>query len=134
MRELDPRYKRIAERLIKNLEEFEYIRDSEVRIAYLSSDEEKTKDRKLVHADCTKVDKKYSWCVPYDFFITVYEPNCLDFSKEQMEILMKHELHHIGIDNNGNEPTFHIIPHDVEEFWSIINAHGLDWNIAEKEQ
>ena len=59
MRELSTKYKRIAERLITSEDIFTDIRELGIRIAYLSSDEEKKKDRRLVHADCTKVDKKY---------------------------------------------------------------------------
>ena len=132
MRELSSKYKRIAERLIASEDIFTDIRELGIRIAYLSSDEEKKKDRRLVHADCTKVDKKYSWAVPYDFFITVYEPNCIGFTRKQFEILMKHELMHIGVSYEGDEPSFYLVPHDVEDFLHIINTHGLDWSRREE--
>lgn len=127
MREKSKRYRTIAQRLIRTEAEFEEIKNSPVKIAYLSSDEEKKKNGKLVFGDCTKVDAKYKWSVPYDFFITVYEPNCLGFTDKQFEILLKHELLHIGINNDGNESVYYIVPHDVEEFWSIIDEYGLDW-------
>lgn len=131
MIERSRKYKRIAERIIKSRQELSDIVDFGVRIAYLSCDEEKKQNRKIVYADCTKVAKKYEWCCPYDFFITVYEPNIVNFSKKQIEILLLHELHHIGIDLGGEMPSFYIVPHDVEEFWDIINEYGLTWDCDE---
>ena len=122
------KYRTIANRLLRTLDEFAEIKDSGVRIAYLSSDEPKKKDRRAIFAECCKVDKKYSWCCPYDFFIVVYEPHVIDFTKNQIEILIRHELHHVGIDYTGDQIKFYIVPHDVEEFWDIIREHGLHWS------
>lgn len=98
-----------------------------MRIAWLESFEEKKKVNKIVFADCRLVNDQYSWCCPYDFMITVYGPNVIDFTPEQIEILLRHELMHIGIKQDGNTPNFYIVPHDVEEFYSIIDRFGLDW-------
>ena len=103
-----------------------------IRIAYLSSDEEKKKNKRIIHAECTKVDEKYSWCCRYDFFITVYEPNIEYFTDQQIDILMEHELRHVGIDYSGKEPKYYIVPHDIEEFWSIIDKYGLLWSANEE--
>ncbi|MCQ2369253.1 MAG: hypothetical protein MJ007_02115 [Paludibacteraceae bacterium] len=124
MIERSTKYKRIAEKVIQ-LPEFDDIRD--VRIAYLASDEEKKKNYKTVFADCTKVSPRYSWCCKYDFFITVYEPNVLELDRKQLEILMIHELHHVGINTDGQEPSYYVVPHDIEEFDSIIERYGLHW-------
>lgn len=121
------KYRDIAKRLIRTLPEFEEIRDTAPRVAYLSSGEEKIKNRKIVFAECCKVDKKYFWCCPYDFFIVVYEPNVETFSPVQMETLIRHELHHIGVDYTDSGIEFYVRPHDVEEFWEIIRECGLDW-------
>ena len=122
-------YRMIGTKLIRTLPEFEDIRNSGVKIAYLSSDEPKKKDRRAVFAECCKVDEKYKWCCPYDFFIVVYEPNIYLFTGEQIIILIRHELHHVGVDYaGGDQIKFYIVPHDVEEFWDIINDHGLKWS------
>lgn len=122
-------YMNIARRLIRSLPEFEAIADSDVRIAYLSCDKKKTAGRKAVFAECCRVEEKYSWCCHYDFFIVVYEPNIEHFTERQVEILIQHELHHVGIDyDEEGEPMYYIVPHDVEEFWDIINSHGLAWS------
>lgn len=122
------KYRTIGQRLLRTLPEFSEIKESGVRIAYLSSDEEKKKNHRYIFAECCKVDKKYSWCCHYDFFIVVYEPNIYYFSEKQIEILIRHELHHVGIDYSKDEIEFYVVPHDVEEFWEIINEHGLRWS------
>jgi hypothetical protein len=127
-------YRVIGRRLLRTLPEFEMLRDSGVRIAYLRSDEEKTKNRRIVFADCNRVNSRYAWCCPYDFFIVVYEPNVRDFTERQKEILIRHELHHVGIDFDGSEAAWYIVPHDVEEFWDIINECGLDWSDTDAER
>lgn len=118
----------IAKRLIRTLPEFEDIKDSDVRIAYLSSYEEKEKNHKIIFAECHKVSKQYGWCCKYDFFIVVYEPNVEDFTEEQLEILMRHELHHVGVEYSNEGLKYYIVPHDIEEFWEIIREHGLHWS------
>ena len=128
MQERSQKYKKIGQRLIRTLPELKWIREMGVRIAYLSSDEEKKKNKRIIHAECTKVDEKYQWCCRYDFFITVYEPNIEYFTEEQIDILIEHELRHVGLDVSGKEPKYYIVPHDIEEFWSIIDKYGLHWD------
>lgn len=43
-------------------------------------------------------------------------------------ILLEHELLHIGVNTDGNEPSFYIVPHDIEDFRSIIEKYGTDWS------
>lgn len=122
------KYGNIGRKLIRTLPEFKDLLDSDVRIAYLSSQKEKTKNHRVIFADCFKVEDKYSWCCKYDFFIVVYEPNIVDFTEEQVTILIRHELHHVGIEYTDTGLKYYVVPHDVEEFWEIIREHGLDWS------
>lgn len=122
------KYRLIAQRLLRDFPEFEEIKGTGVRIAYLASPEIKKKDKRVVYADCNLVSERYKWTCPYDFFIVVYENNILDFTEEQIEILIRHELHHVGVDYEGGQMKFVLAPHDVEEFWDIINEHGLKWS------
>lgn len=127
-----PKFKRIAEKLIQEEATLEYIKDNCVRVAVVESDEEKKKNRKIVFGDCAKVNQRYSWCCPYDFIITVYKVNCelFNFGKKEYTALLHHELLHIGVDNDGNEPAFYVVPHDIEEFYSIIDMYGDNWQIG----
>ena len=127
---INRKLRRTADKLIKERPDLEYLRNSGVRFTVLSSDQEKQKDRKLVLGECEKVPDKYKWKIPYDFLIYIYEPNCVDLSDKQREILLVHELRHIGIDLEGKEPRYFVYPHDVEEFWSIIDEFGLKWQVS----
>ena len=122
------KYREIGNKLIRTLPEFFEIQETEPRIAYLSSWKEQIKSRKPVYAECCKVDEKYKWCCDYDFFIIVYEPNIEDFTDYQLETLIRHELHHVGIEYTDKGLNFYIKPHDVEEFWEIIHSCGLNWS------
>lgn len=127
-RERSPGLARIARRLIGTMPELSYIAASRVRIVYLTSELEKKKGSKLVLGQCEKVPEKYKWKVPYDFMITVFLPNVERLSREQMRILLFHELLHVGIEEDGNEEKYSVREHDYEEFREIINRYGLDWS------
>ena len=132
MIERSKEYTKIGRRLIRSHPWLEALKDSGARVAFLESDEEKMKSRTMVvHADCNLVSSRYKWCCHYDFFIVVYAPNVVDFTPEQIEILLLHELMHCGVDNDGIEQGFYIVPHDVEDFRAIIDRYGLDWSGAD---
>ena len=83
---------------------------------------------KSVFGQCEKVPDKYKWSVPCDFTITIFEPNVERFTEEQMRILILHELMHVGVLKDGNEENYFIRPHDIEDFRTIIEKYGLDWD------
>ena len=83
------KYRLMANKLIRTLPEFADIKAAKVKIAYLSSLEEKKRNKRTIFADCNLVSDRYSWCCPYDFFIVVYEPNVVGFSEKQLETLLR---------------------------------------------
>ena len=123
-------YEKIGTHLIETLPEFSDLAESDVLIAYLSSDKEKKTAHKRVLGECHKVEDKYKWICPYDFMVIVYEPNIVGFTEDQTETLIRHELHHIGIEYADTGLKYYIEPHDIEEFYEIINDKGLDWSDA----
>ena len=129
-RTISEEYSDIAAKLIKKEPLLADIRQSEATIVYLSSDKEKKSKGKTVFGECEKIPDKYKWAIPADFTITIYEPNVITFTKEQIEILLFHELLHVGIDiqNDGTE-KYSVKPHDIEEFRTIIDRYGLDWEL-----
>lgn len=65
----------------------------------------------------------------YDYLIVFFDKLIVDFTPAQLNVLVLHELMHIGgteIDNKGNEKT-KMIKHNVEDFFEIITAFGADW-------
>ena len=127
------RYGRLAREVIAEEGWLAPIARSDVRIAYLSSDAKKTSHGKVVFGQCEKVPDRYKWVVPYDFAIVIYEPNVVGFSEEQLRTLMLHELMHVGVfANEDGEEVYKVVPHDLEDFRSIVDRFGMNWASAGK--
>lgn len=75
---------------------------------------------------CEKIADKYKWGIPCDFTITIFEPNIIGWTDEQLRILIFHELLHVGVDGD----RLFIVPHDLEDFRVIIDEFGVDWNVV----
>lgn len=117
-------YQEIAQMLIDTMPELEHLRGIDANIILLSSEhEKKTRDRR-VYGQCEKIPSKYKWSIPCEFTITLFEPNIVDFTDEQIRILIFHELLHIGVDGDN----YYIVHHDLEDFRTIIKRYGTDWD------
>lgn len=129
-REKSAVFEEIAQKLIDTAPELAYIKNSQVRIVYLVSNQAKKTGAKVVHGECEKIPAKYRWAIPADFSITLFAPNNEHMSAKQFEILLFHELLHIGIEpaDDGGE-TYSIVPHDLEDFKTIIDKYGTDWSV-----
>lgn len=117
-------YEEIGKELIENEEVLQDIKNSDVNIIFLSSEHRKKKAGMIVKGQCEKVAEKYKWGIPCDFTITIFEPNTVGMSDEQMKILILHELMHIGIDGD----RYFVRDHDLSDFEYIINKYGTDWS------
>ena len=97
-----------------------------VRIAYLFLNKEQRCKGSLVAAKAKKVSEEYRMLTNYDFLIIISAPIWVSLTSKQQEAILDHELEHCWTDEDdlGNR-TFKILPHDVEEFSSIIRRHGL---------
>lgn len=128
IREIDEHYRDIAEKLIRTDDTLVDIRNSQVVIVYLSSNNPKMHKGKLVLGQCEKVQSKYRWSIDADFTITLFEPNIEGLSEEIIERVIYHELLHVGVDYDklGNE-LYSVNPHDYEDFKECIDRWGTDW-------
>ena len=129
MRDICLEYIDIAERLIDTDPDLLYIKNSDCRYTVTQSDRAKTVSGAQILGECETVPSKYAFLIPYDFIITIYEKNIEELDQEQLEILIKHELLHIGIEYKSDKEKYYIAPHDIEDFYAIINKHGLQWNV-----
>lgn len=127
-REIREEYAEIAAEIIKEEELLSDIANSGATIIYLGSDYAKMSKGKVVLGECEKVANKNKWAIPCDFTITVYEPNCVGMTRDQLKILLFHELLHVGIkyDQDGEE-KYYIKPHDYEDFKVITDRYGTEW-------
>ena len=128
-RSINEEYAEIAARIIEEEDELTDVANSHATIVYLSSDKAKKGKDKIIHAECEKIADKNKWAIPCDFTITVYEPNCVGFTEEQMRILLFHELLHVGIEfkEDGTE-SYYVRPHDYEDFKIITDRYGTEWS------
>lgn len=120
----------LADKVIQSRPELESLQYC--RIGYLYADKEKKSKNKTTYADTEKVSDKMKALAPFDFVITFYQPSCKDLPADRMEILMYHELRHIGYD--ATEGNCWIVPHDLEDFKDIIEKYGTDWITDRGEQ
>ena len=127
-RELSKRLAGIAAELIRTAPELSGIKGSGVRIAYVTSENEKTNHGRPVLGQCEKVPDRFKFAMPYDFVVTVYLANVERLTPAQMRVLMLHELMHVGVETDGNEERYFVVPHDVEDFKALIEKHGLGWS------
>lgn len=119
----------LGEQVINTMPELGIIKDFDIKIGYVRSYEAKRDKGRTVFADCRKVRGTYTAYLPFDFIITFYDPNVYHMSKNQRQILMLHELRHIGIGERG----LRIENHDVEDFRDILLRFGIDWNGFDQE-
>lgn len=122
-------YAEMAKKIIEEEPMLTDIANSQATIIYLASDYAKMSKGRAVCGECEKVADKNKWAIPCDFTITVFEPNCVGFTEEQMRILLFHELLHVGIEylEDGSE-KYTVKPHDYEDFKVIIDRYGTEWN------
>lgn len=118
---------RLGEEVIQKEKSLAWIKEAGVKICFLYSDKEKKKGGRVVLGDCRLVREPWSVFCPYDFLITVYEPNTAGLDEQRIHILLFHELLHVGISEKDDEPVYRTNPHDVEDFREIIERYGMDW-------
>lgn len=128
-RQINHNYEEIAQELIDNEPELAYIKDSQVKIAFLESDQSKKADKdKLVLGECEKVAAKNKWAINYDFTITLFRNNLIGLTLDQIRIVLFHELLHVGIEQGPDDTEIYSVrKHDLEDFKIIIDRFGTEW-------
>lgn len=114
----------LGESVLYTMPDLRHILDSEVKIAYVLSYEEKKDKKRRIFAETKKVTGTMTAFLPYDVIITFYQPNIMDFTLNQLKILMWHELKHINITTTGQVT---IVPHETEDWEIVLKQCGLDW-------
>ena len=126
--ELSEYYTSVADVMLSEHPELGWIEKAGISVGILVSDREKKSKNKLTLGECIRVKDLYRCFIPYDFLIVVYEPNVTGFTEEQLKILLYHEYLHIGIEDSNGETKCVITPHDIEDFYAVIEKYGLGWS------
>lgn len=116
--------KDLAEKLITSKSELSFINEFNIKVGYVRAYESKTKSGRVTYAECRKINGSYLAYLPFDFVITIYEPNTAWLTDNQIKVVVYHELRHITITERG----LAVKPHDIEDFESILRQHGLNWS------
>ena len=118
------KYIDLAAEVMNQRKDLQPLLESGANIGFIESTERKKSNGKVVFADTRLVSGIWTAFCHYDFIITFYIPHVDLLDVEQEKILMWHELKHCGVKENGK---LYIVPHDIEDFRTIIEKHGLDW-------
>jgi len=95
----------------------------EARIGFVYRDKAQKSKGRLVLARAQTVPAKLQVYLEYDFLIWVSKEDWEGkLTDAQREALIDHELCHCARDDSG---AWTIRPHDVQEFWQVIERHGL---------
>lgn len=77
---------------------------------------------------CIKPNAELKYFGDFDFLIEFSEDLWFGLNDDVKELLMLHELKHIHITTNKNgDVKYSVTDHDVKDFYSIIEKHGIDW-------
>lgn len=117
MYRLAPEIMEIADEIIHKREELYHIVEEDYSIGYFYCEKSHPQN---AYATCQKVSGLLYYYSDHDFIITLYEPKTEDLTEAQLQMLVYHELLHVGIDGKLNN-------HTVQDFYSILNEYGLDW-------
>lgn len=122
-------YDELLSDLLLNEPALAYISEADIAVGVVASTVEKKKDggQIVVKADCRKVPAYWQMFTPYDFLVTVYEPNCQGMTEKQLRILFLHELLHIGVNPKDPLKTF-VRDHDLQDFRFVVDRYGVDWD------
>lgn len=122
-------YNSILDELLKLEDAVQCISEAGISVGVVASEVAKKESggTRIVYADCRKVPAYWRTFTPYDFLITVYEPNCLGLDARQMQILFLHELLHIGVNPKDPLKTY-VRDHDFQDFRLIVERYGTAWD------
>lgn len=98
----------------------------DAKIAFIFRMDEMKSRGQLLGGSAEMVTGKHKFFSNYDFVITICKPVWEGCNDKRRAALVDHELTHCGVTETvQGERKFKIIPHDVQEFNSIIKRHGL---------
>ncbi len=124
--EMNEKYASMAFAVMHAVPELRWIYQSGISIGFMSCFKPKKSGKKAVLGECVKVADLYGPFCPFDFLIVIYEQNIIGLTENQLKVLLWHELKHVGW--NFDKDHAEIVPHDIEDFYSIIDRFGSRWS------
>lgn len=119
----DKEMEELGNKIITKYDQFGFITDLDLKIGYAKCTQPKQEKGERVLGECVKIKPFMKAWIPFDFIIVFYDLNIDYLDEKQIQILMMHELQHIGLGPKGIK----INEHDVKDFSNLITAHGINW-------
>ena len=83
---------------------------------------------KKVAGRCIRPNNELKFFGDFDYLLEFSKTLWDNLKEETKELLVLHELKHVLVTTNKNgEPVYKVAPHDVQDFFSIISKHGVNW-------
>ncbi len=99
---------------------------AEARIIYLFRSGDWKSKGKVVLGKASKVPEQWQYLTGLDLVVTINKVAWPALSARQRVALVDHELCHFEKDvDDGGDPKWLLVGHDVEEFTGVIQRHGL---------
>jgi len=117
--EASPEVLHIAEALIR--QHHKHIETLQANICFIFRKEAQKNKGKAVIGHCEKISEKMQVFQDFNFLIWLSKDDWERMTSEQREALIDHELCHIKLGDAG----LTIVGHDFEEFYEIIQRHGM---------
>lgn len=118
-------YKPIASKLVEKFEEIAHVRPQ--RILFIEDMEWKpTGGKNIWVARVCKTNKQFDEMTGYEYIVETRNYFIDKMSREQVILLLYHELRHIDTDGSLRK-------HDIEDWNNIVATFGTDWNKTQGE-
>lgn len=150
---INEHYRPIAEALKKKFIELQYVPVKNI-LFIENLEDKKKKNNSIVYAQVSKVQGKWMDIIYqvtgkyFEYMIEIFKENTIEFSREQMIVLIYHEMRHIQLVKTPDGSKIDIVNHEIEEWVNILEkletnwaeakgyipdllADGVDWNSIE---
>lgn len=125
-----PEYEEIVSELVETegiLAKLNASTDLEI-VCLLTNQAEVTKSGVKLYAKTEKVPSKFQWCTTARITITVFYPNIVHFSEEQIRVLLFRELLKIQVEEaKDGSNKYKINDFDMQDFTYIVDRFGANW-------
>ena len=126
-----PEWEEMAAELINNDELLVIQNAMNIKVVcVLSETMKKDSHKNPIYAEAEKIPPKFKWATNADAMITIYENNMTTFNEKKRKIALLRELLKITVDEDTGDRKVIIGDYDLQDFRSVVNRYGTDWDQA----
>lgn len=123
-------YRPIAVSLCKKFPELKHVPTGSILFLDLTEAKGVT-NNKIINAQISKMPEKWHEIIyqltgrRFQYYMEFFQRNIGHMSKEQIILLIYHELRHVGMDGS-------LVHHDIEEWANMYHRLGVDWSATKR--